>query len=88
VREPAAIELETRGLLALRQGDPDAAAVAYAQAVRVWQLLGLTVWQARAERLRSDALVAAGRRSAASASARRSKAILARIRSPLEAIAT
>ena len=83
LREPAAIDLETAGLLALQQGDQELAATAFSQAVRAWQLLGLTVWQARAEQMRANALRATNRKSAANASALRSKAILARIGSPL-----
>ena len=88
LREPAAIDLETAGLLALRQGDPALAATAFSQAVRAWQLLGLTVWQARAEQMRANALRATNRRSAANASALRSRAILARIGSPLREFAS
>ena len=80
LREPAAIDLETAGVLALAQGDQQLAATAFSQAVRAWQLLGLTVWQARAEQMRANALRATNRKSAANASALRSKAILARNR--------
>ena len=83
-REPSAIDLETEGLRAMGAGDPLAAAAKFGGAVRVWQVLGLTVWQARAERMRADALEAAGRHSAAGASARRAQAILRRLDSPLD----
>jgi class 3 adenylate cyclase/tetratricopeptide (TPR) repeat protein len=82
-REPTAIDLESEGLRALRSGDNEAAVTAFGRAVRAWQLLGLTVWQARAERFRAQALEASGRSSAARASTRRAQQILARLGSPL-----
>ncbi|MGZ6271311.1 MAG: ATP-binding protein [Candidatus Limnocylindrales bacterium] len=81
-REAAAIDLETDGLRALQRGDAAAAAGAFGGAIRLWHELGLTVWQARAEGLRSSALELAGRASAARAARRRSTAILAAIGAP------
>ncbi|MFI5293200.1 MAG: hypothetical protein ACHQ02_10060, partial [Candidatus Limnocylindrales bacterium] len=82
-REPRAIDHETSGIIALRGGDPAAAAVSFGRAVRAWDELGLTVWQARAERLRADALRLTRRRAAAMASEQRAAAILVALESPL-----
>ncbi len=78
-REPRAIDHETGGILALHGGDPAAAAVSFGRAVRAWDELGLTVWQARAERLRAEALRLTRRRAAAMASEQRAAAILVAI---------
>ena len=67
-REPRAIDHETSGILALHGGDPAAAAVSFGRAVRAWDELGLTVWQARAECMRAEALRPTRRRAAAMAS--------------------
>ncbi len=82
-REPRAIDHETSGIVALHGGDPAAAAVSFGRAVRAWDELGLTVWQARAERLRAEALRLTRRRAAAMASEQRAAAILVAIESPL-----
>ena len=81
-REARAIEHETNAFRALRAGDPGAAATWFGRAVRAWNEQGLTVWQARAEGLRADALETTGRRAAARASRDRAAGILAAIESP------
>ena len=82
-REARAIEAETIGILALRADDAASAAAWFGRAVRAWDEQGLTVWQARAEGLRADALEAAGRHASARASRQRADAILAALESPL-----
>jgi hypothetical protein len=74
--EAAAIGLETAGLRALRAGDYLEATTAFRAAVRTWNAVGLTAWQARAEGFRALALEADGRRAAAGAARRRAAAIL------------
>jgi tetratricopeptide (TPR) repeat protein len=81
-REARAIEAESSGILALRANEPAAAAAWFGRAVRTWDEQGLTVWQARAEGLRADALEAAGRRASARASRQRADAILVALQSP------
>jgi hypothetical protein len=82
-REARAIEAESNGILALRANEPTAAVAWFGRAVRTWDEQGLTVWQARAEGLRADALEAAGRRASARASRQRADAILVALESPL-----
>jgi class 3 adenylate cyclase/tetratricopeptide (TPR) repeat protein len=82
-REARAIEAETSGILALQAGEPASAAASFGRAVRAWHEQGLTIWQARAEGFRADALEAAGRRASARASRQRAEAILVALESPL-----
>ena len=66
--------------------DPVAGAAAFGRAVRAWSALGTTIWRARAELLRADALDDAGRRSGARAARRRADAILKAIGAPSGAL--
>ncbi len=79
--EAIAIDLENEGLR-LMGSDPRAATAALGRAVRAWSGLGATVWQARAERFRADALDVTGRTSAARAARRRCIALTSVIGMP------
>jgi hypothetical protein len=53
--ELAAVDAENRGLLELRSHRPDAAAVAFREAVERWRELGTTAWLARALAMQAHA---------------------------------
>jgi class 3 adenylate cyclase/tetratricopeptide (TPR) repeat protein len=60
--ELAAVDAENRGLLELRSHRPDAAAVAFHEAVERWRELGVTAWLARALAMQAHAERRAGNR--------------------------
>jgi hypothetical protein len=73
--EVTAIEAETEGIAALRQGDTSAAIRAFDDAVERWQASGTTAWLARSLALRSRAHQDAGDRARAAASLGRARAV-------------
>jgi class 3 adenylate cyclase/tetratricopeptide (TPR) repeat protein len=80
--EVEAILAESDGLVALLQGDTEAATSAFALAIQRWQQLGLTVWLGRALSLQAEA-VRQGRDSRRSRRLRsRAASILDRIKTP------
>jgi class 3 adenylate cyclase/tetratricopeptide (TPR) repeat protein len=79
--EPAAIDAENRGLLELRSGRADAAAVAFHEAVERWRELGVTAWLARALAMQAHAERRAGNR-------RRAPRLMSKAEEVLEALNT
>jgi hypothetical protein len=79
--EVEAILAESDGLVALLQGDTEAATSAFALAIQRWQQLGLTVWLGRALSLQAEAV-------RQSRDSRRSRRLRSRAASILDRIKT
>ncbi|MEP6759666.1 MAG: adenylate/guanylate cyclase domain-containing protein [Actinomycetota bacterium] len=86
--EAAAIAAENEGIAAWVAGDHAGAIAAFEFAVDRWEALGLTVWLARALRMRAAALRASGDRARAAAADGRADAVVSDISMPMRERAT
>ena len=86
--EAAAIAAENDGIGAWLAGDQTGAIAAFELAVERWEGLGLTVWLARALRMRAAALRACGDRARAAAADGRADAVVSELAMPVRERAT
>ena len=86
--ELAAVDAENRGLLELRSHRPDAAAVAFHEAVERWRELGVTAWLARALAMQAHAERRAGNRRRAPRLMSKAEEVLDALNTPTAARAS